>query len=39
MWFYIACFVLISFGCVVTMLENAPLGYEDENGFHYGIDK
>lgn len=29
-------FLLICFGMVVTMLDNAVEGYQDHNGFHYG---
>lgn len=29
-------FCLICIGLVYTFLENAPEGYEDAQGFHYG---
>lgn len=39
MWFYIAIVFLISCGIMDTLCEMCPYGYEDETGFHYGVDK
>jgi len=36
---YLVIYLIISIGLIVYTYRTAPVGYEDETGFHYGERK